>query len=222
MGVVTLAASVGGQDLITVVTNATVIEQPGQAPRRHDRMVFHGGTIRCIGSTRRCPVPDDASIIDGRGKWVMPGLIDAHVHMSGPEVADAGRLYLAFGITTVRDTGGHPDILRARLRSFDSGEQAGPRIFMAARSLDGDPLKWAGDKSVPRQVRTAEDVRTAIAEAKRDGASFIKLYGGLSRSLLIEGIREAHRQGLKATADILPVSIAAGADGVWVTVGFGP
>ena len=187
-----------------VIANANVIASPARPPQRHDRVVIERGRITCIGSTSQCPAPLDARVVDARGKWVMPGLIDAHVHIAeNDEGRGVGPLYLAFGITTVRDTGGYPDVLRALRTEFDSGRAVGPRVFMAARPLDGDPSRWAGVADVTRRVRTPADVPDAVAEAKRDGADFIKLYGGLSRPLLIASIREAHRQGLKATADLM-------------------
>ena len=190
---------------VVVIANANVIASVDRPAQRRDRVVVERGRIACIGSTTQCPAPADARVIEARGKWVMPGLIDAHVHIGEP-AKDAERiapLYLAFGITTIRDTGGYPDVLRRLREGFDSGRSVGPRLFMAARPLDGDPSKWAGLPDVARRVRTRDDVVDAIAEAKRDGADFIKLYGGLSRELLMASIAEAHRQGLKTTADLM-------------------
>jgi imidazolonepropionase-like amidohydrolase len=208
---------------VTVLVDAMVIENATRPARHRERLVIRDGRISCIGAAAACRTPDDARTIDARGKWVIPGLVDAHVHISEDDQPGIGALYLAFGITSVRDTGGYPERLRAMRQSFDSGAEPGPRIFMAARPLDGDPPKWPAEyPDVPRRVRSVAEVRDAIADAKRDGADFIKLYGGLTRPLLVAAIREAHRQDLKATADLLEWDdpgtiddiVAAGLDGL--------
>jgi imidazolonepropionase-like amidohydrolase len=214
-----LAATPSAQAQSLVITGVTVIDGTGRAPGRGESVVIEGGHIQCVGLPATCPAPRGAREIDGRGRWVIPGLFDAHVHIT-EEQGDFGPLYLAFGITSLRDVGGYVDSLLALRSRIESGAAPGPRLYFAGNPIDGDPPQWPalyGD--VPVVVRTAEEARQAVRDAHAAGVDFIKLYAGLSPSLLEAAVVEAHGLGLKATADLFPwrfppdSAIAAGVDG---------
>ena len=207
------------QDRSLVIVGATVIDGTDEAPRRGESVVVEDGTITCVGPPTDCPPPPGARTIDGRGRWLIPGLFDAHVHLT-EEQGDFGPLYLAFGITSVRDVGGYADSLLALRARIDAGAALGPRLYIAGNPIDGHPTEWPslyGD--VPVVVRTAEEAARAVRDAKAAGSDFIKLYHGLNPSLLAAAVAEAHRLGLKATADLIPwrfppdSAIASGVDG---------
>jgi hypothetical protein len=80
---------------VTAVTGAMVLEAAGRPPRLRERLVISNGRITCLGSAAECRIPDDARTIDGRGKWVIPGLIDAHVHISEDGQPGVGALYIS-------------------------------------------------------------------------------------------------------------------------------
>lgn len=150
----------------------------------------------------------------------MPGLFDAHVHLT----EEAGRfepLYLAFGITSVRDVGGYADTLRDLRARIEAGAEPGPRIWFAGHPVDGDPPRWAGGSypQVPVSVRTPDEAWAAVRAVKASGADFVKLYMGLDPTLLAAAVDEAHALGMRATADLMPwrfdadSALAAGLDG---------
>ena len=74
------SAPAWGQDTITVIRGGTVIDSTGQAPIEDAVIVIEGERIREIGTADRVSVPEGAEVIDAAGKWIVPGLIDAHVH----------------------------------------------------------------------------------------------------------------------------------------------
>jgi imidazolonepropionase-like amidohydrolase len=207
-----------------VIAGATVISGADSAPRTEASVVIEGGHIACIGSPATCPEPRGARTINGRGRWLIPGFFDAHVHIT-EEQGHFGPLYLAFGITSVRDVGGYVDLLLALRARIVAGAALGPRIYLAGNPIDGDPPEWPPlYPSVPVVVRTADEARKAVRKAKVMGVDFIKLYHGLNPSLLAAAASEAHRQGLKATADLNPwrfapdSALGAGLDGFEHTV----
>jgi imidazolonepropionase-like amidohydrolase len=118
-------------------------------------------------------VPAGARRIDGRGRWLIPGLFDAHVHLGeGSQQVSARTLHLAFGVTSVRNMGGsNPPQLRTVADGVSNGTETGPRIFMAGRPLDGDPPKWpALSANVPLVARTPDDARRFVRDVKESNA----------------------------------------------------
>ena len=96
------------------ITGATLIDGTGRPPLANATVVIDGDRIARVGPTAEGPPPDGAEIIDGRGRFVIPGLTDMHVHVLGPDRWHAP-LFLAAGVTTVLDLGGQlPDLTALR------------------------------------------------------------------------------------------------------------
>lgn len=116
------------------VVDVTVIPMDRETTLAHQTVVVRGERILSVGPTGNTPVPDDAVIIDGAGRYLVPGLTDAHVHLSGtvfgPGRAQFGDapLYLAYGVTTVLNLGGTPEHLDWRRRII-AGELLAPTIY---------------------------------------------------------------------------------------------
>lgn len=199
----TLGAPACAQSRFLAIVDATVIDGTGAGPLTHATVLMDHGRITCVGSAAACPVPRGAQVISGRGRWVIPGLFDAHVHIS-EEPGNYLPLYLAFGITSVRDMGGYVDSLKMIRAAVASGARAGPRVYLAGRPLDGDPPRWPSlYPNVPRVIRSRLQAEQAVREMVAAGADFIKLYNGLTPELLRVATAEAHRLGRKTTADLL-------------------
>jgi len=204
------------------IVNVTVIDGTGAPPLAGATVVVERDRISCVGPARGCRVPPNARRIAGNGRWLIPGLFDAHVHLSERASAAVRALYLAHGITTVRDMGGYASVLAQLQKQLADGSEIGPRVFMAGHPIDGDPPRWpALYADVPRIARTEEDARRFVREAKESKADFVKLYHGLAMPAFEAAVTEAHVNGLKATADLLAwelprieQAIAAGLDGL--------
>lgn len=126
------------------------------------------------------------------GAYVLPGLIDMHVHFSPPDRALFALLFLAYGVTAVRDTGNFDGSIWQTRQAILDGQIPGPRIFACGPLLDGDPPVWPQS----RVVRTAEEAKAAVAEAAAHGANCIKAYSLLSPQALAAIHEAAAKHGL--------------------------
>lgn len=155
-------------------------------------------------------------IINGRGGYLLPGLFDMHVHIDPNLKHQFYNLFLAHGITAVRDTGNSSQIFRMKYE-IERGKILGPRLFVCGSIFEGDPPIW--DKQFSKIVASAAEARSLVRYYKRKGADFIKVYSTLSPSVHKAIISEAHRLSLKVTGhipytmDIFGV-VAHGQDGI--------
>jgi hypothetical protein len=155
-----------------VLSDVTVVE-PGAGRLLHRTVRIEGGRIAFVG-------PADGDATSPSGGFLLPGLIDMHVH--GADTSIAGQedlyslLYLAHGVTALRSTGGGRDDLGLRERTLP-GEHAGPRIFACGPLHDGWPPIWA----FSRVVETAPEAEQAVAALAADGFDCLKVYGWTSR-----------------------------------------
>ncbi len=147
--------------------------------------------------------------VNGNGRYLIPGLWDMHVHFRGGDsLAAANRksltLYLAHGITTVRDAGGDltSSIFQWR-QDMDAGRLAGPRIFTSGPKIDGPHAYWPGSL----EVETPAQIRKALDSLQRLRVDYVKIYDSkISAAAYLETIRQAQRRGLKTTGH-MPYSV---------------
>lgn len=156
----------------SVISHVTLIDGTGVPPVENASIVIDGEFIVSAGADA-VALPD-AEVIDGTGRWAVPGLIDTHVHT---ELVGRGclPLWLALGVTTVRDLGSELNFLTEtrRLRNEGSDEAAGARVLFTGPMIDGDPPTWPG------LVRTTHDADAAAAvvdEYMAARVDAIKLY----------------------------------------------
>lgn len=135
-------------------------------------LVVRDGRIAALGAADSVEVPEGALRIDGRGKFLMPGLADMHVH-----VWDENDLFLfvANGVTTVRNLFGNPLHLDWRAK-IERRELVGPRIYTAGPIIDGENPVWPGSVALTDPDLAAE----VVAEQKAAGYDFLKPYAKLS------------------------------------------
>jgi imidazolonepropionase-like amidohydrolase len=198
-----LAASAWAQAPPVVFENLTLIDTPGAAALPGMRVLTRGDRIAAVG--KRVPKPKGALVVDGRGKYLIFGLADMHVHLRGGKdlVEDNEswlKLFLANGITTIRDMGGDigAEVLRWR-GEIHEGKRDGPRILTCGPKLDGPKPSWPG--SIP--VTTPEEGRAAVRTVKAMGADFVKLYfGAVSPEIHTAILDEAQAQHLPVTGHL--------------------
>jgi imidazolonepropionase-like amidohydrolase len=117
------------------VTNVTVIAMNGAPPAPGQTVVIQGDRITAIGAAADVSVPRGARIVDGTGRYLIPGLFEMHAHTSKTRASALG-LYVANGVTTVRDVGSeHAEVLRWR-REIRAGTRLGPRMVIAGPYLE--------------------------------------------------------------------------------------
>jgi imidazolonepropionase-like amidohydrolase len=150
--------------------------------------------------------------VNGNGRYLIPGLWDMHVHFRGGDSLAAANkksltLFLAHGITTVRDAGGDltPSIFQWRA-AMDAGQLAGPRIFTSGPKIDGPKAYWPGSL----EVETPAQIRAAVDSLKRLGVDYVKIYDSkISGEAYLNTISQAQRRGLKTTGH-MPYSVTLG------------
>ena len=168
---------VPGQSSLALA-DVTVVN-PGGGRAAHRTIELSDGRIVAI--TDRVAPGGDRRFA---GMFVLPGLIDMHVHQPGATAPRDVRLFeilfLAHGVTTVRDTGCFDDSIWDLRRDIDRGDEPGPRIVACGRILDGDPPVWPGS----RVVRTPAEARAAVDDMVAAGADCIKVYEKLDAETL--------------------------------------
>src|SRR4030042_3294898 len=122
-----------------VLTHATVIDATGAPPQSDMTVIVTGDRITAIEKTSQSHIPKGASVVNARGKYLIPGLWDMHVHLDGLEpIEEAPEILVSYGITRVRDMGGHWERLQSLRSSFHNGLRVGPSIYMAGFFIEGE------------------------------------------------------------------------------------
>lgn len=199
--------------------NFRLIDGSGQAERHVRRLLVRDGVIVRIDSTGAEPIPGSSARwtrIGLDGAWMMPGLIDTHVHVARfPDARrEAERILqraVRGGITGVRDLGGDARALAEIERASGHGELivphmvfsalfGGPDIFKQGPTSQMAPGRPPGQAAWAHVVTEQSDLRQLVAEARGSGTTNIKVYGDLTPRLATRLIREATRQGMLSTA----------------------
>lgn len=175
-----------------VVQDVRVIDMQGDLGLDRRTVVIAAGRIQAIGDATT-PRPPDAVVIQGRGRHLVPALVDMHVHVRAEDLP----AYLAAGVTTVRNMWGWPE-LPALIARVERGEIAGPRIISASQGLDGDPAQWPAT----RVVSTPEDGARAVREQVQAGWRFLKVYTRLSREAYAAIMNEAAAAGVPVVGHV--------------------
>lgn len=253
LGTLTLSACGGSppQSPIPPVPSSTIAivranlwDGTGRAPVPNAITLVRGDRILCAGSAGECLIPPRARIIDAHGRWLIPGLIDSHVHLlflthgsAGEELSLDLRNLLAQGVTTVRDMGTNPAELLARVNALPAAPRvyamqlvAGRRFFFngfrgtrTARgtiyrqppALTMQSLGWT-----PILYDGQDDPDSVVAAARRAGAIGLKLYAQLDLESVEKLTAAAHRAGMPVWghAWVQPASgleqVLAGQDGL--------
>jgi hypothetical protein len=164
------------------ITHVTLIDATGAAPQTDMTIFLADEQIAAIGPSKSVFIPRKTKTLDGAGKFLVPGLVDMHVHLTGAGEPTGSRdfilpLLLANGITTVRDMGGDLESLIKLRHEIERGQLQAPRILFAGPYLDGNPPFFQPSLVVTNSAAAAEDVHSLISR----GADFIKVQSNLSR-----------------------------------------
>ena len=191
---------------VTVIDVENGIAIPGQT------VVVVDDHIEWMGPVDDVAMPKGASILDGRGLFLMPGLVDAHVHYFDRETF--GRLFVANGVTLVRDTGMANELVLPLRADLESRALLGPELRTAGTMLDGAPPLIP---TIALGVATPEDAGAAVHRQAAAGVDFIKVYSRLDADVFLAIVEEAHALGLKVIGHVpdsitIEAAAAAGLD----------
>jgi imidazolonepropionase-like amidohydrolase len=210
-----------GQQKPVVFVDVAVVAMDREGVAEHQTVVVQEGRIKAVGPSASIRVPKGSVQIDGRGKFLMPGLADMHVHFiraalperpvtprSSPTARPTGLpasasndherenrayalMFLANGVTTVRNMWGS-ETIDAFAREIDSGKVAGPHVYSTGPITDGDPPVWESS----RIVETPAQAEEAVRSDKQRGYVAVKVYNRLSKDAYTAIVAAARRQGL--------------------------
>jgi len=158
------------------------------------------GKIQTIGRASETATPDNASIISGVGKYLMPGLADMHTHLMAE---DDMALYLANGVTMVRNMWGGPFHLKLR-NKVEEGLIRGPRILTTSPLMDGFPPVWPGSTV----ILSTFQAKSLVAQYKEQGYDYIKVYDRLSENIYRAILKEAKVQDIPVVGHV-PYKVGA-------------
>jgi len=197
---------------IVAFTHVNVIPMDHERVAPDQTMIVRAGVIESIGPGAQIPIPAGALVVDGAGKYLMPGLVDMHVHI---EFENDMLLLVANGVTSVRNlwgnTGkksqfGFPDQLALR-RQIEQGALFGPTIYTAGPVMEGAP----SFHPLAEVFTSPEGAAQAVAWQKAQGYDFIKVYDHLSPEVY-RAIVDAARANRMPVIGHVP--FAVGLDGV--------
>lgn len=180
----------------------------GTRYRHHQDIHIRGQRIVAVVARGLLPYPE--RVVDARNWTVIPGLADMHAHMTALNGERLGRIWLAYGITMVREPGADPYDALERREAWDSGRRAGPRLFMTGSLLDGNRIYYAQATSAPNQA--ALDIE--LDRADRLGYDLIKTYVRLPDALQAHVIDRAHAIGIPVSSHEIYPAAYYGADAV--------
>jgi len=153
-----------------VIRNVDILDVETGSYRRNQNLIVQDGLITKIGASDSIQAPDDSDIIDASGRILMPGLTDAHAHLTERDIG----LFLANGITSVREMNGSPTHLRLR-ENIALGDVLGPRVLVSSPLITGRELRFRHEL-VEDPVRVAD----LIAQLANEAYDYIKIYDDLS------------------------------------------
>lgn len=180
----------------TVLRNVTVVDTRTGALAQRMAVVIEHGRIRQVLADAAVRTGGSATVVDGAGKYVVPGYLDMHTHSVPPAVfqkAPHWPLLLANGVTGIRDMAGAPPLIAAA-QQFNAARAAGTLDAPEVLQIPGPPVVGA---------RTAEDGVAAVRQTQAMGGSFVKVVGA-SPAALAAIVAEARTQGLAVAGHLSP------------------
>ena len=187
---VAAGSSAAGQTTVAI-TRVAVIDGTSPAPRANQTVVIQGNRIARVGSASSVTVPPGARVVDGTGKFLVPGFWDMHVHTAITGGRDLLSLYVANGVTGVRDMAGDWDTLKTWRSEIGRGQLVGPRIIASGPYLEG------GDVPIPHLLaRNAAEARVGVDSLVSLGVDFIKVHSQLNAESYFAIARRARERGI--------------------------
>ena len=167
----------------TALIGATLIDGSGGPPLADAVVVIRHGSIESVGARTDFHLPRRTAEVDVTGRWIIPGLIDAHAHVARWALPR----YLGWGVTTVRDVHGTLDSILELRREVNRGEIVGPHIYTAGAMIDGVPTTYSD--ALP--ARSKKAARKQVDRLVNAGVDLIKVYSRVDPDLLRAVMDEA-------------------------------
>lgn len=185
------------------IVHVAVIDGTNERPRADQTVIVAGNRIIAVGASNATRVPAGARVVDGRGRYLIPGLWDMHVHTAIAGGRPLLALYVANGVTGVRDMAGAWDTLTTWRREIARGTLVGPRMVASGPYIEG------GDVPIPHLLaRNPQEARVAVDSLVTLGVDFVKVHGQLTRDTYFAIARRARERGV-VFAGHVPAAVGA-------------
>lgn len=184
-----LARVISAQSVGLALTHVTIIDPSVGKPQPDMTILVSGHDIVAVGRAKTAKIPASDQVIDGTGKFVIPGLWDMHSHFRDP-----GRdikMDVANGVLGTRNMGGVAKEVFPLRDAIAQGQKLGPKIVACGPIIDG-PDSWS-NPDFTISVKTADEARAAVVSLKQQGTDCIKVYDGLSRDSYFAILDEAKK-----------------------------
>lgn len=192
-----------GEPVVAFV-DATVIPMDRDGALPHTTVVTRGDRIVAVGPTDSTPAPAGATTIDAKGKFIIPGLADMHVHTYDPRQL---AMFVTMGVTTIRVMWGDAASIGARDAVEHGDPRLAPSIYTAGEIIDGNPPIWPGSTA----VTTAAEATAAVERQHRAGYDYVKVYNLLPADAYAAIVATAAKDKMPVIGH---VPTAVGLDGV--------
>jgi imidazolonepropionase-like amidohydrolase len=207
IGMIFSFQGLAAQEKPIAIVHARIIDGVGGPPTEDGTVILRGSKIEYAGATAAAAIPRDAQIIDAKGKSVLPGLADMHVHVQGGwdgisvDLLGYQRYLNAMlysGITTLLDTGNYqPWILQLR-QEVASGRLIGPRIYCTGAMIDSSDPAWP---DLAYALSSRAQIPEFVQRDKRANVDMIKGYANLSDRMLRNLVEAAHKEKIRVVID---------------------
>ena len=172
-------------------THVMVIDGVISTPRADQTVIIRGNRITTVAPSASTAIPAGTRVVNSRGKFLVPGFWDMHVHTDVPAGRDMLALFIANGVTGVRDMGGDFATLKQWREEITRGTLVGPRLIVSGPYLEG------GDALIAHLVvRTPDEARVAVDSLMHLGVDFVKVHTQLKRDAYFAAAREARARGI--------------------------
>ena len=181
------------------IEHVTVVDVETGSRAADQTVVIRGNRISAVGPAARTAAPAGARVVDGRGKFLIPGLWDMHVHSLehlGIDYSDGMepyKLFIANGVTGVRDMGSNFIQLVVGRKRIESGHLVAPRIIASGPMLEGGQPAF-NMALISKSVSTPESGRLAVDALAEAGVDFLKIHNGIPRDTYFAIAEEARRR----------------------------
>ena len=189
----------------TAIVNVTLVDALNGI-RKNQTVVFREDSITSI--RKYSGIPEIASVLDGTGKFLIPGLWDLHVHLTNTDdeylKEKMPSLFLSFGVTSVRDTGGAIEKMLPAVKKMRAKGSIAPRVFISGPLLDGNTIVYE------RAVKNSDPktARQSVELLESQGVDFIKIYELVSPDVFYALVKTAREHKLPIAAHV-PLSMRA-------------
>ncbi|MCH7979363.1 MAG: amidohydrolase family protein [Acidobacteria bacterium] len=200
------------QPAVLVIEGGTLIDGNGGAPVADALIIIRGNQIETVSRKGQAQYPAGARVLQADGKFILPGLMDAHVHYQD----FLAELFLTHGVTSVFEIGGGGELGLVRREAIARGKIPGPRLFLAVGSLAGGRIaalggRSAGDMTLSSRmvIETAAQARDVTRRFAEAGADMIKVHRGPPVEVYRAAAEAAHGLGLPVVAQPIGPTVYA-------------